>query len=95
MYSGSLFGVRIRVDHTGLADDLPGELPPRPGKEGVVARLVREHRGEVRPSGVPADEEALGEVGLEEGRVLDNLEVAMNDTDWVRDEVDNDMCVPI
>lgn len=62
------------MNDTRLADDLPGELPSGATKEGIVARLMREYRRNVGSSGVPAHEEALGEVALEEGRVLDDLE---------------------
>lgn len=75
----SLFRVRIRVDGAWLSDDLPSELPPRSGEEGIVARLMREHGREIGSSGVPAHKEALGEVCFEEGRVLDDLKYARND----------------
>lgn len=74
----SLRRVRIRVDDEELADDLPSEPSPRPSEEGVIARLVREHRGEVRPSRLPADEKALGQIRLQKRGVLNNLNCARN-----------------
>lgn len=75
------------MDGAGLPDDLSSELSPGFGEEGIVVRFVGEHRGEVRPRGVSADEEALREVRFEEGRVLDDLEYARYGEELVRDEV--------
>lgn len=63
------------MDRARLPDDLSSELPSGTSEERIVARLVREYRGEVRPCRVPADEEALREVPFEEGRVLDDLQI--------------------
>lgn len=71
----SLRRVRVWVDEEGLAEDLSGQLAPRPGEERVIERLVCEHRGEVSAGGVSSDEEALGKVCFEEQGVLDDLEM--------------------
>lgn len=83
----SLFGVRIRVDDTRLADDLTGQLPSGASKEGIVARLMREYSCEIGSSGVPANKEALSEVRFEEGRVLDDLKVRREGEEWTRSEI--------
>lgn len=75
------------MDGAGLPDDLSSELPPGPGEKGIVARVMRKHSGEVRTRGVPTDKEALGEVCIEEDRVLYDLEYARNDEERVCAEV--------
>lgn len=74
----SLLRISIRVDDEGLTDDLSGNLPPGNSEKRVVARLMREHGGEVRPSGLPADEKALSEIRLQKRGVLNNLRCARN-----------------
>ncbi len=69
----SLVGIHLRMDDEWLTDNLPGELSPRPGKEGIVPGLVYDYRGEARTGEVPANKETLGEIGFEEGFVLDDL----------------------
>ncbi len=83
------------MDHTGLADDLPSELTPGPSEEGVVLSLVCEHRGNVRPSGLPADEKSLGEIRFEKEGVLNDLKNAKNDEERMRDEMPSAMSLPI
>lgn len=66
------------MDDEGLTNNLSGDLPPGTSEERVVARLMREHGGEVRPSRLPADEKTLSEIRLQKRGVLNNLRCARN-----------------